>query len=149
MLKTPEDLERERREAEDKKSPIGFAGAVIIVLGALAIYFFVNATPEKKAVDPKAPAAMTDSVQCQRLVDIYARDGVVRGSRIGNRISVDKQKWTALADDARLNLLNYIACANYSGRNLEQLDSDEFVYVYSIDDGNLIAKAGTQGLLLL
>jgi hypothetical protein len=148
MVRELHDLERGREEEgdEDKeKSLIGVGGAVIIVLGAVGIYFFVTAKPDQKPVAAPEPVtlAMTDSVQCDRLVRIATREGIVRGERLGSRVNVDEQRWATLKPRDRQNMIEAVACAAYSGRSLDELGAQEYVLLYGVQSGKLLVKAGS------
>ncbi len=149
MMQSREDAARARSRADKKKdsSAIGIGGAILLILAAIGIYLFVTARPDAKAV-PANPAGMTmsDSTQCDRLLEISRRDGIVKGERIGNRIRVDEKRWAAMTDDARRNLLQYVACAAFAGRGLDSLDKGENVIAVGAASGRLVAKAGSAGM---
>jgi hypothetical protein len=149
MVRELRNLERDREEEEDEdeeKSFIGVGGAVLIVFGAVAIYFFVTAKPDQKPVavpEPVTALSMTDSVQCDRLVRIATREGIVRGERVGSLVSVDEQRWATLKPRDRQDLMEAIACAAYSGRSLDELGAQEHVLLYGVQSGKLLVKAGS------
>ncbi|MFT3967445.1 MAG: hypothetical protein QM690_16345 [Sphingobium sp.] len=150
-MKTREDLQRERSRNPERRetSFIGVGGALLIVLGGLGIWLFVTFADAGK-VDPKPrPAAavtgtsvMTDSLQCERLIEISRREGLVKGERIGNRVIVDEKRWAALPKEKRIDLIQYLACATFAGRGLDALDEGERVQVYSGSPRKLVAEAG-------
>ncbi|HEX7823103.1 MAG TPA: hypothetical protein VF463_21115 [Sphingobium sp.] len=152
MIKTREEVERARKRADRKKetSIIGVGGAIFLVLAAIGIYLFITAQPDKAppAQPVTANAIMSDSTQCDRLVEISRRDGIVKGERIGNRIRVDESRWAAMTEEGRRNLLQYVACAAFAGRSLDALDEGEDAVAVSATSGKLVAKAGRDGKVL-
>lgn len=157
MMKTREEVERARTRADRKPdqkkdtSVIGIGGAIFLILAAIGIYLFVTAQPDKApspdglAPAVTAPSLMSDSTQCERLIEISRRDGIVKGDRIGNRIRVDDRRWAAMTGEARTNLMQYVACAAFAGRNLDALDDGEMVIALSATTGKPVAKAGRTG----
>ncbi|HEX7852729.1 MAG TPA: hypothetical protein VF503_03450 [Sphingobium sp.] len=146
-MKTRDELERERRRGNEQreKSFIGMGGAIVIVLGGGAIGLFVMLADHVKPPPPVVASTvpvMTDSLQCDRLVQIFQREGIVVGDRVGNRILVDDKRWSALDSRKRLDLLQYVACAAFAGRGLDSLDQGEVVDVVSAASRKRLARAG-------
>lgn len=158
-MKTREEAEAERRLSVEKpqKSYIGVSGAIIIVVGALAIWFFATAQPDAAppAALPSTPGepvaatiapALRDSPRCEGVLGVYRRDGVVRGPRRGGMAMVDEARWTALGRDGQTALLSYISCAAYDGRSPDELDGGEMVAVYDAASRKLLVKATRDGI---
>lgn len=149
IMKTRDDLERERAESAGKKerSLIGVGGAVLIVAGGIAIWLFVTSTPDKTGPQLASnPIGDRDSVQCERLVQLFRRDGIVKGARIGGRITVDEQRWRQTSEENRRGLLSYVSCAAFNGRGPDQLDAGAAVTVHAAS-GRLLAKASRDGVV--
>lgn len=146
-MKTRDELEEERRSGADRKeaSFIGTGGAILIVCGAVAIVLFLMFAPHGDKTQPlqnsSAPVAM-DSLQCDRLIEIARRQGVVKGDRLGNRVRVDEARWTAMDGKAREALIGSVACAAYDGRGLASLDEGETVEIYGVQSRKRLATAG-------
>lgn len=164
-MKTLEELERERENAGEKqeKSYIGAAGAVIIVLGAAAIWFFVTAKPDAapgadNAATPTTAAtnvvsaatslpSIREPAECERLIGLYRRDGIVKGPRRGGRVAVDEQRWHGAEDYVRRSLIAYVSCAAYGGRDPDDLPAGAGVIVQSATSGTELAKADRSGMI--
>ncbi|MCE7797823.1 hypothetical protein LWE61_14825 [Sphingobium sufflavum] len=149
MMISREDAERARKRADQKRdtSVIGIGGAIFLVLAAFGIYLFVTAQPDEKPVVPySSNMVMSDSLQCDRLVEISRREGIVKGERAGNRIRVDEKRWAAMTDEGRRNLLQYVACAAFAGRGLDALDDGETVVAIGAASRKVVASAGRDGM---
>ncbi|CAN5133223.1 hypothetical protein BH10PSE13_BH10PSE13_11740 [soil metagenome] len=149
-MKTRSELERERNQTADKKetSLIGIGGAILIVIGAIAIWFFVSATPDEKKPVAVGKGEVLTAVQCDRIIQLFRRDGIVKGERIGGRVNVDEKRWPLVQEENRRGLLNYVACAAFAGRSAAQLDPGTTVTVYGATSGKLLAKADSRAMIL-
>lgn len=133
-------------DRDKEESFIGRTGALIIVLGAVAIYFFVTARPDPKPVTGAPVAVLVDSVQCDRLVEVARRDGIVRGDVVGGRLFVRPAAWARLDKGRRHQLIEYATCAAYSGRPLESLLPEEALVVQAAGSGKVLAVGTRSGV---
>lgn len=131
----PSIEERQRRDRQRDGITAGLA--VVIVLGAVAIYFIVTARPDEL---PPQPARL-DPVDCEHVVELEQRSGLIKARPSPSRIDVDEPRWARMADDQRRLVLDNVACVAFDGHTLAHLDPALSVSAHSGSTGRLLTRA--------
>lgn len=139
MEQRPSIEERQRRDRQKDGITAGLAG--IILLGAVAIYFFVTATPDKG--EPQSDRL--NPMDCERIVAVEQQSGLIKARPSPSRIDVDEARWTRMTDDQRRLVLDTIACVAFDGRSLATLDPAQNVTAHSASTGQLLTRAAGEG----
>lgn len=136
----PSSEELQRRDRQ--KDGITASLAVIVVLGAVAIYFFVTAQPDEL---PPRPVRL-DPLNCERVVELEQRSGLIKARPSPSRIDVDEPRWARMTDDQRRLVLDNVACVAFEGHSLAQLDPALSVSAHSGSTGRLLTRAAGEGV---
>ncbi len=116
----------------------------ITAIGAMAWI----ATPAPAPIPAQQTRPANNPAQCEKLIAIASRQGLVRGRPALDRINVEDRIWRiASADDKRV-LMQALACASFGGRALSQLQPMQFVVAYDYRSGHRVAMASSAGVSL-
>lgn len=136
MNTRPSIEERQRRDRQQDGITAGLA--VIILLGAVAIFFFVTARPDKVRSQPD----LMDPLDCERVVELEKLTGLVKDHPSPTRIDVDEARWSGMTADQKRIVLDHVACAAFDGRMLARLEPAQHVSAHSASSGRLLTRAG-------
>lgn len=136
----PSIEERQRRDRQREGITAGLA--VLILLGAVAIYFFVTARPDKVRPQPE----LMNPLDCERVVELEKLTGLVKDHPSPTRINVDEARWTSMTADQQRIVLDHVACAAFDGRMLARLDPAQHVSAHSASSGRLLTRAGAESI---
>ncbi len=142
MDRRPSSQDRQREDRRADGITVGLA--FIIVLGAIAIYFFVTATPDRPAF---APTISSNPLECEQVIALEKLTGLVKRHPSPARLDVDEALWTGMATEQKRIVLDHLACAAFGGRSLAQLGPGEDVTVYGSASGRLLSRAGAKGIV--
>lgn len=129
----------------------GTALAVLAILAGAGVWLLSGDDAPSAADTPlPAPAVVVrpahDPQQCQRVVSMAVKHGIVRAMPDTNRIDVDDGLWMLLPAKDKKILAIAVACQTFGGRSLEQLDADQYAVVYGYRSGRRLALASSAGV---
>lgn len=127
------------------RSPL-MIGLALLIGAAWWLGGSESTTPSQNQPMAVAPANLELAAKCADALKDAKTTGVVSSIQGNGVVEVDEIAWKLTKVDNKRAFISVVACADYGGRKLTELDPmNQIVMIYGDRSGKLLASAGPYG----